>query len=265
MQKITTIEQYKRIIELNPYKHMTNHYMFLNETQEYIDNGLLFYDDSGHSSALLLYLKHKQFYKLFLYTSETDKLSIPILDKPTVTEIIFIESKGEPLLADILRNSGFVHLILFKQYYVSHADLHLSNSNLGDYQIVYATEDQIPAILSILHNTFLDITNELPDELTLKKRVNEKCVLSVINPHGEVCGCNQWQRRNEMCLIKHTTIIPELRGIGLGEKLEVETFKKVNAKGYTCWVAEDNNIKQKMDAKHGYRFNGKYMLKLVLK
>ena len=264
MIKIESYEEYKNIIaDKVKKKYITNYFLFEEEIIRYI-NECKFYYESHEYNALLLYINCNQFYRLYLYTDKEARLKISVQEKPVVADIIYIANKGEPEIAQILRDSGFKDLALYKQFYIKLSDLDLPKNDLLGYRIEYATEEQIPAILSILNATFNDISNELPDRDDLKKRIEKNSVVCLISPDGKLCGCSQWDREKGTCIIKHTALVPEERGKGMGKKFRIEIMRLINAEYLKHWVAEENAIMREMNATLGYKFNGKHMLKLIL-
>jgi len=267
MKNVESLAQFKGLLNAivkEPYQ--TNLYMFEAEIIEHIESGMLYYDNAQEDNALFFYLDCNEYLKLYVYVvNEIHKLISFQQNKPVVADIVYVESKGEPEIAGVLHRSGFEHLVLYKQYSVKFADLNLPESDLKGYRIAYAQNEQIPDILEILNTTFQDLTNELPNKADLEKRIIKRNILCLFSPDGKVCGCSQWDRDKETCIIKHTSLIPEVRGKGLGKKFYYEVFRCANAKNYKCWVAEDNVVKKQMDASLGYKANGKNMLKLVLK
>jgi len=262
MHKLNTYDQYTNLVA-SIYNMKTTMYMLPEEIKGYIRDEKLYYDNHRDTS-LLLFIEHEQFFKLFVYTNTDEQLAVARQQKPVVADIVYYERKGEGGIAEVLKKSGFENLALYRQYSVRHEELILQENGLGEYRVEFATYEQIPVLLSILSETFSPVSNDLPDEALLEKRVKENSVLCLISPSGEVCGCTQWMRNKETCQIKHVALIPQVRGMGLGKKLCTETFRKANGKNYNTWVEENNTVKQQIDAAFGYKFNGKCMLKLIL-
>ena len=264
MLRVEHYDQYKKMAEyFNPKDSMTNLYMMPEELHGHIERGNLYYDDPVNDDILLFYLENEFFYKLYMFTKKGEAPSIPFINKPIVADLVYTEKNGEGVMADLLRKTGFEHLALYRQNTIRHSEINFPENDLEGYRVDFATRDQVPAILSMLYDIFPPVSNELPDEALLAKLVEERAVLSFFSPSGNICGCSQWERMKETCLMKHLALIPEERGKGLSMKLYYEVLKKAQAKNYKNWVEINNTVKQKLDAALGYRFNGKYMLKLI--
>lgn len=257
MHRITSLEQYKRIVDQAKENgcRLSNCFFLPEAIRQKIAKGTLLYENL--EPGLLLLDNQTSFYRCYYFLSEHDKFRRLVLDKPAVIELpytcelnhkqVLQVEKIESMGFRLGRKSGMMCSLPERITF----DNKISNDicSLADYQ-------DVERIYDLLNFCFNPLYAFLPTLGELEASIRGSKVLVIRN--GERIAASLISSIEKgIASIKQVAVNPSYRGQGYGKAiLQAYHSRYINeALSFQHWVDMNNFVATSLYVKFGYEFN----------
>lgn len=254
MHKIKSKEEVKEIINnIRSKKYISNTIVSLNQYIQPIERGTLYYI-KNEDFTFFLEDKDKYYSVDFFCINDNPNMQRMItVDKPMMVSIITRKGIAIDDLKSILKKMGFSEYKMHIRMQMSN-EVYKNNNDCNDSFIKLADINNISEIKKILDENFDIFTEDIPDEESIKKYIDDKSIILMVNEEHKIMGIVICSTNDGICEIKFCVVKSEYRGMKVAYKLllSLKDFLSDDISTYFIWMRNENEIAKSLYRKVGF-------------
>jgi GNAT superfamily N-acetyltransferase len=236
----------------------TNFFPAQQKLKEWVDQGKLFGEFSDEIACF--FRRDRGFWHLYFCAANVVTLQQEIATLSSLkTERLVVDLVGKaPVLDDllgVLASVGFQHYVqLQRMACVSQSSLPVPA--IGDSQVAWADTVDSQAILDLLHFSFDQYADQLPEFLEIEAAVKRRQILK-IERDGVLAALLFFETQGFTSTIRYWAVTKSFRSCGFGSALMRHYFATQSGiRRFTLWVATHNENAVRKYEHYGYRPDG---------
>ncbi len=241
MKKINDIMELSDLLSSYLRKDiLTNNYTMLGDYKNYIQKEELFFEEA--EDGILIFRDCESHWKVFYYLKDfSENYSLP-QDKSSVMEIIFRKEDDKyHNVISFWEARGFKPYLMRRRMSAISTELNIGHINNED--VGFAKSNHAITVHGMISNAFDCYLGDIPSLSEVHQAIDEKKIISVENPDGQIDGVLHIDRKHNVYYILHLIVDTKARKRGNAKKMLsflntiIPKDRKIKIQ---LWVREDN-------------------------
>ena len=204
----------------------------------------------GEETAL--FLKRDDGFTYILYCATTKEQLFDALSSLPKAEYVFdqiVDARTDTSLLDGFKSLGFK----VRKSLVRMSKINKMSESITDTNVLDATKEDIPVLVTLLHEYFDKYAEQLPTIQELHDFIKSKHAI-IKRLDGKIAGFILYDQTPSTLFLRYWLVMPDYRNQGIGAEL----FHEYNRRGVACkrhmlWVVEDNENAINRYEHYGYQ------------